>query len=265
MLLPWMISGGIGGTGIWWITAYVAFALFFSGIRAGSFWLGLTAVASITINVLQYLNVIPGYYDTLSLANFYFMSVIVYLLVFVFTWSRDQLDDELQSSTEVLKKVQSLTNIGSWTWDIKSDHLEWSDELYKVFNVKNGKNMNYKEYIKCVHPTDRSLVDTAMQKTMKNSLPFAVDHKIANPVGKKDVWVHSEGHAVLDDKNHVVEVIGTIQEVTSRKTAEIAAENRAEEMESVNKFMINREVKMSELKERIKELEVELNKTRSVK
>lgn len=58
--------------------------------------------------------------------------------------------------------------------------------------------------------------------------------------------------ASFDGVNYL---FGIIRDISDRKELERKLEERVEELEKLNKFMVNREVKMAELKEEIEELE----------
>ena len=62
-------------------------------------------------------------------------------------------------------------------------------------------------------------------------------------------------------KGRIVGVVAIIRDITEGKKAEEKLRNKNEELERFQKFTVGRELKMTELKKKIKELEEKLNKT----
>ncbi|MEI6473752.1 MAG: PAS domain S-box protein, partial [Holophagaceae bacterium] len=48
---------------------------------------------------------------------------------------RKQTQEGLRRSEEALAKAQRFARVGSWTWHIKTNRLEWSDEMYRLFGI----------------------------------------------------------------------------------------------------------------------------------
>ncbi len=41
----------------------------------------------------------------------------------------------VQEQDQQLVEAQRLAHLGSWTWDVVSGEVTWSDELYRIFGV----------------------------------------------------------------------------------------------------------------------------------
>jgi hypothetical protein len=63
------------------------------------------------------------------------------------------------------------------------------------------------------------------------------------------------GQVELSAFSQPVKMFGVALDITDMRSAEKSAEQRASELEKFNELMIGRELKMAELKERIKVLE----------
>ncbi|OGZ18896.1 MAG: hypothetical protein A2Z68_01325 [Candidatus Nealsonbacteria bacterium RBG_13_38_11] len=64
----------------------------------------------------------------------------------------------------------------------------------------------------------------------------------------------------LKSKGKIVGVVALIRDITERKKTEEELREKNEELEKFNKFAVGRELKIIELKNKIKELEEKLNK-----
>src|SRR6056297_517281 len=79
---------------------------------------------------------------------------------------------------------------------------------------------------------------------------------------KKDgslAWISMNVSFLRDKKNNIKEILGVSREITERKIAEDELRKRTKELEKFNELMVGRELKMIELKNKIKKLEKDKN------
>ena len=58
-----------------------------------------------------------------------------------------------------LAEAQQIARLGSWEWEIASDHVVWSDELYRIYGVRPDRLPgSYGSYLDKVHEDDRARV-----------------------------------------------------------------------------------------------------------
>ena len=54
-------------------------------------------------------------------------------------------------------EAQRLANLGSWSWEVGTDRLEWSDQLYRIYGLDPGAvPLGLDTYLAQVHTQDRS-------------------------------------------------------------------------------------------------------------
>ena len=44
-------------------------------------------------------------------------------------------EEKLRLSESNLKKAQKVAHVGSWSWNILANELDWSDEMYNIFDI----------------------------------------------------------------------------------------------------------------------------------
>lgn len=149
---------------------------------------------------------------------------------------------ELHEKDVLLSEAQQLARLGSWEWDLAGGRVTWSDETYRIHGllpVDFAGNLD--AFLKSAHPEDRSVFREKLDQARQKREPFLLDHRIIRPDGETR---HLQGHGktVLDDTGQPVRLVGTLQDVTERKRAELAIQdlNRKlqeslEEMAALNK------------------------------
>lgn len=126
----------------------------------------------------------------------------------------------LTESEKRLKKAQQITHMGSWDWDIASNRLWWSDEIYRIFGLEQSRfGATYEAFIKSVHPGDREFVEHSVQQAFYEKKPYSIDHRIMLPGGEERI-VHETADLVLGPDGKPVRMIGTVQDITERKRSE---------------------------------------------
>ncbi len=158
--------------------------------------------------------------EGVQLAQALFAVVVVSLLVLAATLAeREAGRDALAQTAARLSEAQSIAHIGSWEWDIRSDAITWSDELYRVFGVEQGTTpLSYSPYLERVHPEDRARVDETVRQALADGQPFAVEHRLVRPDGSERV-VSGRGRALFEG-DEPVSMVGTAQDVTEQRQVE---------------------------------------------
>ena len=134
---------------------------------------------------------------------------------------RRRLSDELQRREEQLAEAQRVAHLGSWEWHIEADELQWSDELYRIFQLApGGFDGTFEGYLALVHPDDREMT-AAMVSACLDGLPgFEFDQRIGGGGGQKVVWVRASGEVLRDDTGRPLLMRGTALNITAYKEAE---------------------------------------------
>jgi diguanylate cyclase (GGDEF)-like protein/PAS domain S-box-containing protein len=127
---------------------------------------------------------------------------------------------EVKESRESLTEAQKIAHLGNWNWNIETNELRWSEEIYSIFGLEPGKSpVTYEAFMQAVHPEDRELVSGSVAAAVENDVPYNVDHRILQPDGEERV-VHEQGIVYRDSTGKPLRMTGTVQDITDRKKTE---------------------------------------------
>ncbi len=127
---------------------------------------------------------------------------------------------QLQLSDELFKQAQALAHIGNWSWDIPTNSVSWTDEVYRIYGLKpQSEVITYERYLGLLHPEDIELVTTNITKCIEQHEPYDYYHRIICDDKKLKV-LHSKGEVVLNKSGHPFQLRGTVQDVTVQKLIE---------------------------------------------
>ncbi len=132
---------------------------------------------------------------------------------------RKKTEEALQKSKESLAEAQRIAHIGNWSWDIRTNELQWSDEVYRIFRLNPREfEPTYDTFLSYVHPDDREPVGKAVEKALRGK-PYGVDYRIVLPDGTVR-FVHAQGEIAFDENGELVRMVGTVQDITEKKEQE---------------------------------------------
>ncbi len=127
---------------------------------------------------------------------------------------------ELEKSQSSLTEAQRIAHLGNWDWNIKTNALHWSDEIYRIFGIEpNSFGATYEAFLRFVHPEDRQAVEDAVRNAIENNAPYRIEHRIRLS-DKAERVVREEAEVYYDANGKPQRMIGTIQDITEAKDAE---------------------------------------------
>jgi PAS domain S-box-containing protein len=133
---------------------------------------------------------------------------------------RNQAVDALRQSERMLANAQRLAQIGSWEWDIASGNIEWTEEVYNIFNLDPQTFSPHIDKINNLfHPGHRQIFSEALDQARSRQESFDFEAIIFWPDGSQRAIIStSEGY--WDHHDKLILITGTFQDITDRKTNE---------------------------------------------
>jgi PAS domain S-box-containing protein len=132
---------------------------------------------------------------------------------------RKQAEEKLKHSKTQLAEAQRLAHIGSWDWDLRTNAVTWSDELYQVFGLQPGTISDAGDVDRFIHPDDLDLGWDTVKRAVANKEPYDYYHRILRPDGTERI-ARSRGSIMSDERGEPIKVFGATQDVTDLKRAE---------------------------------------------
>jgi PAS domain S-box-containing protein len=155
---------------------------------------------------------------------------------------RREIDAKLEEQRVHLLEAQRLANLGSWSWDVASGRVNWSQQTYEIYGVKpGGSGGTYQDYLDRVHPDDRERVRATITGALASGGPFRMDERIVRPNGEIR-HLQSSGEVIKNERGEPVQMLGICQDVTDRRSVEHALRESEERyrllVESVRDYAI---------------------------
>jgi PAS domain S-box-containing protein len=138
---------------------------------------------------------------------------------------RKHAEEAVRSSEAYLVEAQSLTHTGSCAIDgTTRETVYWSDEMFRLFGFDPQQGLPmFDQWLQRIHPEDFDKVKLASERAFLTKVNCDVEFRIVKPDGTIR-HIHGVGHPVLSTTGELVQVLGTMVDVTERKRAEEAGD-----------------------------------------
>jgi PAS domain S-box-containing protein len=123
----------------------------------------------------------------------------------------------LHMQHELFEQAQQIAHIGNWSLDLATNTIAWSDELYRIYEMKPQTALN--DLALFNHPEDAEFVRKEMEYSRLTGLPHDFYYRIVFPDGREKC-LHALGQVLKDEQGHAEKMFGTLQDVTSLKIIE---------------------------------------------
>ena len=145
---------------------------------------------------------------------------------------RARAETALRRSEAFLAEGQRISHTGSWSWNVSSGKVSWSEEHFRIFGYDPQKTQpSYQLFLETVHPEDRSTIEQNLDRAVREKSGFDMEFRIALADGSIK-HVQGVGRPVLGESGEVDHYTGTTVDISERKRGEalFAGEKRLLEM-----------------------------------
>jgi diguanylate cyclase len=125
-------------------------------------------------------------------------------------------NQKLAASMTALQEAQRLGQVGSWDWDVGTDTVTWSDELYRIMGYDpESPAPSFAEHSARFAPESLARLQDAMSHTTRTGDAYTVELEIRRPDGQR-AWILAHGEVERDSAGNDVRLRGTAQDITER-------------------------------------------------
>ena len=134
---------------------------------------------------------------------------------------RRLLEKQAEENRYNLEVAHSIAKIGTYVLDVQLGVWTSSKMLDKIFGLSNGYKRTVSGWIKLIYKDDRVRMKDYFQKNIltKHQL-FDSIYRIERRTDGSIRWVHGLGRLEINEQNKPIKMIGTIQDITEKKTTE---------------------------------------------
>jgi two-component system cell cycle sensor histidine kinase/response regulator CckA len=122
----------------------------------------------------------------------------------------------LSKREALLVEAERVAHLGSWTWNLQTSEIVWSDELYRILGLEiQAVEPSAERFFGAIHPDDRARVEAHTQRSLQAGIPIPVEHRIVRPSGEVR-FVRMEPAFVREPDGPIGYVVGTMLDETDK-------------------------------------------------
>jgi PAS domain S-box-containing protein len=132
--------------------------------------------------------------------------------------------DAAEAQDLVLRMQLALeaSNLGTWSWDARSGHVEWDAALERIYGLEPGTFPGtYEAYMALLHPDDRETSAAQIRRSMEAGGDHRIQHRAIRADGEIR-WIEGWGRVVKDSHGVPTGLIGVATDATEQVQAGIA-------------------------------------------
>jgi PAS domain S-box-containing protein len=126
---------------------------------------------------------------------------------------RKRAEAALRESEERLKMAERIAHMGNWRWDLKTNRITWSEEIYRIFGQPEGYDPTLEGFFGAVAPQDRERMEQRVSDCLAQKSAGSIELQIVRPDGSLRTIV-STSEVLLSEGGMPVRLFGTCQDVS---------------------------------------------------
>ena len=157
---------------------------------------------------------LPFYTQDLELA----ICIMEEINVFTSVQDATSVRSLLNMQQELSEQAQRIAHIGSWSLDVKTRTISWSNELFRIYELEPQKNISY-DLASFNHPDDAAFVREQIRISEETGKPHDFYYRIILPNGRVK-YLHACGQVLKDENGRADKIFGTLQDVSAQRKME---------------------------------------------
>lgn len=163
----------------------------------------------------------------------------LHLLVVRDVTERKRAEDRMRTYGVLMAEAQRMAHVGSWSWDLASNRIQWSDENYRIFGMRPQEAaVTYDQFLLLVHPDDRAQIESLMTQTVRDQLPFDAYFRGLHRDGTVR-HLQIRGRLALDLTNRADRIYGVTFDVTDQQRTENSLRDYAERLKQMSHRVVD--------------------------
>lgn len=135
------------------------------------------------------------------------------------------IDEELRRTHQRLQEASRLARVGYWDWDLGTDRVTWSAEVYELFGLDPSRApLSYQDYFQAIHHDDRERIADEVERVIAHGSSFYFEHRIVRPDGdERTVAIDGRVQPSVESSGESAAsamLMGAVQDVTERQALE---------------------------------------------
>lgn len=173
------------------------------------------------------------HYVKSSISSYQLNNEKIYIISSIISNDEYHLIQEVREMNEIIMDSQSIGNFGSWTWDLATNEIIWTDEVYNIFGEdKETFTPDFNTFLEYLTQEDIDNVNEQVDSIFNDNKKY---YQVKYDIHLKDgtiKHVQETGKIYTDEYGNKKKMVGTVFDITNSVKNE-------KELAKINSFLEN--------------------------
>lgn len=146
---------------------------------------------------------------------------------------RKRAEEALRKRDQLMSTMSKIAQMGGWEFETETLKGTWTDEVAQIHDLDPGMETSAEIGLSFYHGESREKIETAIKEAIHSFKPYDLELEMTTAKGNRK-WVRTIGNPIKEG-NRVVKLMGTFQDITKRKQAELELEKHRGNLEEMVK------------------------------
>lgn len=148
--------------------------------------------------------------------------------------ARKQMEQDLKLNQVLLNDMGKIAKIAGWQLDVATSKVSWTDELEQIFDLDVNADNNVNELLSFYTANSRRIMIDALNEAINEGIPYDLELELISAKGTHK-WIRSISKVIMHE-GKVVELRGSLQDITERVRIENELRNAKEKAEESDRL-----------------------------
>ncbi|MES0489473.1 MAG: ATP-binding protein [Leptospirales bacterium] len=148
---------------------------------------------------------------------------------------RDDAQIKIIDNKSQLMEAQRMAYLGSWSWDLGSGKIHWSDILYNIYGIDTSiEKPSIENILGVIEPKDKKRVWDEITESMRIEKKFNCEYNIIQQTSGSTRTVHAKGEVKTEADGDPYQISAIVHDITDQKNFEKQLKDAKEEAEKAS-------------------------------
>ncbi|MFI1770830.1 sigma 54-interacting transcriptional regulator [Thalassobellus citreus] len=151
----------------------------------------------------------------------------------------------LKESERSLLEAQRIAKVGSFNLNLRARTINTSITFKAIVGIEGDTELTFDMWRDIIHPDDRLRARKILNRCIRRKELFDATYRIVIKKTQEILWIYSLGEVIYKN-DRPVSFVGTIQDITSQKNAELELQRSYDEVEQLKRKLEEENVSLKE-------------------
>jgi PAS domain S-box-containing protein len=174
-----------------------------------------------------------------------------------------QAEQKAQKFQEMLFETEKLAKIGSWEVDLQTMYLTWTPGTYQIYDIPLNQTPDLQFINQLYSPENQRILNQILARSVQRQINYEFELPFRNQQGNLK-WSRAIGKPIVEN-GQVSKLQGFLQDITERKLAEIAIQEKNAELQALSEQIQQNLTQLHQLNQTLANQNTQLNANNQLK